>query len=58
MNGTTISSTTPPSTAPFQHGFKAGDHVVRWSHIMLYPIQVHGIVMSSIEDVVTLVDFG
>ena len=38
--------------------FKPGDHVMRWTHLCLYPIQVHGIVLSSTFDSMTLVDFG
>mmetsp|Transcript_32998 Transcript_32998/g.72376 ORF Transcript_32998/g.72376 Transcript_32998/m.72376 type:complete len:462 (+) Transcript_32998:175-1560(+) len=40
------------------HDLEAGDHVVRWTHIALYPIQVHGIVLSAGPELVTLVDFG
>jgi hypothetical protein len=42
----------------FLHNFQKGDHVIRWTSVMLYPIQVHGIVLSASDDVVTIVDFG
>mmetsp|Transcript_13814 Transcript_13814/g.18494 ORF Transcript_13814/g.18494 Transcript_13814/m.18494 type:complete len:314 (+) Transcript_13814:80-1021(+) len=41
-----------------KHNFEKGDHVIRWTHLLLYPIQVHGIVLSAGEDIVTIVDFG
>ena len=40
------------------HDLHPGDHIVRWTHIALYPIQVHGIVLSSGPGLVSLVDFG
>lgn len=43
---------------PKLHDLEAGDHIVRWTHIALYPVQVHGIVLSAGPDIVTLVDFG
>ena len=43
---------------PFEHGLKLGDHVIRWTHLLLYPIQVHGIVLSAGDGLVTIVDFG
>jgi len=42
----------------FKHNLRAGDHVFRWTSIILYPIQVHGIVLSTGEGIVTIVDFG
>ena len=42
----------------YLHNLKRGDHVVRWTRIVIYPIQVHGIVLSASDDVVTIVDFG
>ena len=43
---------------PKLHDLEAGDHIVRWTHIALYPVQVHGIVLSAGPDIVTLVHFG
>ncbi len=43
---------------PRLHDLEAGDHIVRWTHIALYPVQVHGVVLSAGPDIVTLVDFG
>ena len=45
-------------TDEFQHDLEPGDHVIRWSRIVIYPIQVHGIVLSAVDDAVTIVDFG
>ncbi len=42
----------------YLHNLKKGDHVVRWTRLVVYPIQVHGIVLSASDDVVTIVDFG
>ena len=43
----------------FEHGLVEGDHVIRWKMLgYLYPIQIHGIVLSAGPDIVTLVDFG
>mmetsp|Transcript_16277 Transcript_16277/g.25325 ORF Transcript_16277/g.25325 Transcript_16277/m.25325 type:complete len:618 (+) Transcript_16277:134-1987(+) len=42
----------------YSHGLEAGDHVIRWSMLALWPIQIHGIVLSVGPDIVTLVDFG
>mmetsp|Transcript_21444 Transcript_21444/g.38774 ORF Transcript_21444/g.38774 Transcript_21444/m.38774 type:complete len:376 (-) Transcript_21444:238-1365(-) len=42
----------------YEHGLEAGDHVIRWSHIALYPIQIHGIVLSAGPGLVTLCDCG
>ena len=38
--------------------FYEGDHVIRWTWIGIYPVQVHGIVLSSYPDCVTIVDCG
>jgi hypothetical protein len=40
------------------HLLEKGDHVIRWSCIVIYPIQVHGIVLSAGPNIVTIVDFG
>lgn len=43
----------------FDHGLVEGDHVIRWKMLgYLYPIQIHGIVLSTGPDIVTIVDFG
>jgi len=42
----------------YDHGLKRGDHVVRWTNILVYPIQVHGIILSAGDEIVTVVDFG
>ncbi len=43
----------------YEHGLVEGDHVIRWKMLgYLYPIQIHGIVLSAGPDIVTLVDFG
>jgi len=42
----------------YRHDLQAGDHVIRWTQVLMYPIQVHGIVLSVGEGIVTLVDFG
>ena len=42
----------------YLHKLEKGDHVVRWTRLVVYPIQVHGIVLSASDDVVTIVDFG
>lgn len=40
------------------HDLKRGDHVIRWTWVYLYPIQIHGIVLSAGHDIVTICDFG
>jgi hypothetical protein len=40
------------------HDLKRGDHVIRWTYVYIYPIQIHGIVLSSGYDIVTICDFG
>ncbi len=42
----------------YDHGLQRGDHVVRWTNILVYPIQVHGIVLSAGDEIITVVDFG
>ena len=41
-----------------EHELEAGDHVIRWTHVALYPIQIHGIVLETSDTHVILVDFG
>lgn len=46
---------------PYEHGFEPGDHVIRWDLLpILWPIQIHGIVLEVSEDktTVTICDFG
>lgn len=40
------------------HNFEAGDHVLRWTNLFLYPIQIHGIVLAAGTGIVTIIDFG
>ena len=43
----------------FEHSFEAGDHVIRWEMLpIVYPIQIHGIVLECGEESVTIADFG
>ena len=37
---------------------QAGDHVFRWTTLLIYPIQIHGIVLSAGAGIVTIIDFG
>lgn len=46
---------------PYEHNFQPGDHVIRWDMLpILWPIQIHGIVLEVSEDKseVTICDFG
>lgn len=52
------SPTVTKNNADFHHDLRPGDHVIRWTRIVIYPIQVHGVVLSAVEDAVTIVDFG
>jgi len=62
MSPTSSPQKTPAATTDsndeFHHDFQPGDHVIRWTRIVIYPIQVHGVVLSAVEDAVTIVDFG
>jgi len=41
------------------HSLEVGDHVIRWTMLgFVYPIQVHGIVVSVGPDLVSIADFG
>lgn len=40
------------------HDLRKGDHVIRWTRILVYPFQVHGIVLSAGPSIVTICDFG
>ena len=32
--------------------------MIRWTNILVYPIEVHGIVLSAGDEIVTIIDFG
>lgn len=40
------------------HNFQAGDHVLRWTNLLIYPIQIHGIILVASTGIVTIIDFG
>mmetsp|Transcript_1884 Transcript_1884/g.4061 ORF Transcript_1884/g.4061 Transcript_1884/m.4061 type:complete len:701 (+) Transcript_1884:51-2153(+) len=41
------------------HGFQPGDHIIRWEMLpVLYPIQIHGIVLEAGKNCVIIADFG
>jgi len=41
------------------HGFQPGDHIIRWEMLpVLYPIQIHGIVLEAGKNMVIIADFG
>ena len=41
------------------HGFQAGDHIIRWEMLpIIYPIQIHGIVLEAGKNCVIIADFG
>ncbi|KAL3943617.1 MAG: hypothetical protein SGBAC_002326 [Bacillariaceae sp.] len=42
----------------FEHGIQKGDHLIRWTHIVIWPVQVHAICIGACHDSLTLVDFG
>ena len=49
----------PQRMLAFSHSLEPGDHVIRWEMLpIVYPIQIHGIVLEAGEDYVTIVDFG
>lgn len=43
---------------PFRHSIQKGDHLIRWTQILLWPVQVHAICIACNDESVTLVDFG
>ena len=48
-----------PSEGLAKHGFEAGDHIIRWELLpVLYPIQIHGIVLEVGRNCVVIADFG
>jgi hypothetical protein len=50
------------STERFEHDFHAADHIYRWEMIVvppvIYPIQIHGIVLEAGRNCVVVADFG
>ena len=41
------------------HGFQPGDHIIRWEMLpIMYPIQIHGIVLEAGSNLVIIADFG
>jgi len=46
----------------FEHNFKTADHIYRWEMIVcppvIYPIQIHGIVLTAGRNCVVVADFG
>ena len=41
------------------HGFQPGDHIIRWEMLpVLYPIQIHGIVLEAGKNCCIIADFG
>ena len=42
----------------FQHNIKKGDHLIRWTSVVLWPVQVHAVCISACDDIITVVDFG
>lgn len=48
-----------PSDGLANHGFEPGDHIIRWEILpVLYPIQIHGIVIEAGRNCVIIADFG
>ena len=52
----------PKDRARFEHDFHDGDHIFRWEMIVcppvIYPIQIHGIVLAAGRNCVVVADFG
>ena len=48
-----------PSDELDSHGLKPGDHIIRWEMLpIIYPIQIHGIVLEAGKNVLVIADFG
>ena len=48
-----------PSDALDNHGLKPGDHIIRWEMLpIIYPIQIHGIVLEAGKNCLIIADFG
>lgn len=55
----TIGEETEVTEGLGDHGFHAGDHIIRWEILpVLYPIQIHGIVLEAGKNCVIIADFG
>jgi len=56
---TSDDSTDGESEGLADHGFQPGDHIIRWEMLpVLYPIQIHGIVLEAGKNCVIIADFG
>lgn len=42
----------------FHHNIGKGDHLIRWTSVLLWPVQVHAVCISACQDSITVVDFG
>eukprot|EP00980_Cylindrotheca_fusiformis_P012695 scaffold3103_cov136-Cylindrotheca_fusiformis.AAC.33 len=42
----------------YEHNIERGDHLIRWTRVLLWPVQVHAICISACSDSITVVDFG
>mmetsp|Transcript_31625 Transcript_31625/g.46671 ORF Transcript_31625/g.46671 Transcript_31625/m.46671 type:complete len:475 (-) Transcript_31625:571-1995(-) len=42
----------------FSHEIEIGDHLIRWTSVALWPVQIHAICLESEVDSITLIDFG
>ncbi|CAB9509840.1 expressed unknown protein [Seminavis robusta] len=61
--GTAIVSSGPGTVGLYEgglkHAFVPGDHVIRWEMLpIVWPIQIHGIVLETSKDYVSICDFG
>lgn len=56
MTGQEESSTLKEGS--FSHKIEMGDHLIRWTNMALWPVQVHAICLESDKESITLVDFG
>lgn len=41
-----------------RHEIQKGDHLIRWTNLLVVPVQVHAICISASEESITIVDFG
>mmetsp|Transcript_21649 Transcript_21649/g.32791 ORF Transcript_21649/g.32791 Transcript_21649/m.32791 type:complete len:469 (-) Transcript_21649:978-2384(-) len=52
----------PKDRHRFEHNFQTADHIYRWEMIVcppvIYPIQIHGIVLSAGRNCIVVADFG
>lgn len=57
--GVAIDDTAEVTEGLGDHGFQPGDHIIRWEILpVLYPIQIHGIVLEAGKNCVIIADFG